>query len=50
MTKNIVKKQLKVLKKTSPAAWRHLHFTGHFTFYTNKKNIEIDQIIEYIKL
>ena len=41
------KKRLKVLKKSSPAAWRHLHFTGHFTFYTHKKQIDIDKMIEY---
>jgi TnpA family transposase len=50
LDKNPNKKQLKVLKKSSPAAWRHLHFTGHFTFYTNKNNIYIDKIIEYIEL
>lgn len=50
LEKNPSKKQLKALKKSSPVAWKHLHFTGHFTFYTNKKNIDIDKIIEYIEL
>jgi TnpA family transposase len=49
LDKNPSKKQLKVLKKSSPAAWRHLHFTGHFTFYTNKKNIDLDKIIEHLE-
>lgn len=48
--KNSTKKVLKALKKSSPAAWRHLHFTGNFTFYTNKKDIDIDKIIEHIDL
>lgn len=43
------KRQLKFLKKkTSPVAWQHLHFTGHFTFYNNKHDINIDRIIENI--
>lgn len=48
LARNLTKNQLKILKKTSPAAWRHIHFTGHFTFYTNKKDVDIDKIIEYI--
>lgn len=44
------KKQLKSLKKSSPVAWQHIHFTGHFTFYDNKNKIDIDQIIENIEL
>jgi len=43
------KKRLKVIKKKmSPVAWQHLHFTGHFTFYNNQYNIDIDKIIENI--
>ena len=48
LEKNLTKNQLKIIKKTSPAAWRHIHFTGHFTFYTNKKEVDIDRVIEYI--
>jgi TnpA family transposase len=45
------KKQLKFLKnKMSPVAWQHLHFTGHFTFYDKKYNIDIDKIIENINI
>lgn len=50
LEKDITKRQLKVLKKSSPAAWRHIHFTGNFTFYTNKKHIDIDKIIEHIDI
>ncbi len=27
------KKLLKFLKKSSPTAWQHIHFTGYFSFY-----------------
>ncbi|WP_032112567.1 hypothetical protein [Candidatus Paracaedibacter symbiosus] len=43
-------KKLKILKKTSPVAWRHIHFTGRFTFYTNKNPINLSHLIEYIEL
>jgi TnpA family transposase len=43
---NLSKQQLKILKKSSPIAWRHLHFTGHFAFYNHKKQINIDKLIE----
>lgn len=43
-------KKLKILKKTSPVAWRHIHFTGKFTFYTNKNPINLSHLIEYIEL
>ncbi len=44
------KKKRKILIKTSPVAWQNVHFTGHFTFYNNKKSINIDNIIENIEL
>ena len=44
------KKHLKALKKSSPVAWKHIHFTGHFTFYDHKKKIDIDEIIEKIEI
>jgi len=50
LEKDLSKKQLKVLKKSSPVAWRHLHFTGHFTFYSNKINIDINKLIENVDL
>lgn len=49
LEKDLSKKQLDALKKSSPAAWRHLHFTGKFTFYTNKNQINIDYLIENIE-
>ncbi len=42
------KKILKFLKKSSPVAWSHIHFTGHFVFYSDKESIDIDDIIESI--
>ena len=44
------KKHLKALKKSSPVAWKHIHFTGHFTFYDHKKKIDIEKIIEKIEI
>lgn len=43
-------KKLKILKKTSPVAWRHINFTGKFIFYVNKKPINLRHLIEYIEL
>ena len=42
------KKQLKEVKKSSPISWAHIHFTGYFAFYNNKKRIDIDKLIEYV--
>lgn len=50
LDRNLQKRILKKLKKVSPIAWHHLHFTGHFTFYDHKRKINIDEIIENIKL
>jgi len=44
------KKHKKILIKTSPVAWQNIHFTGHFSFYSNKKTINLDKIIEDIEL
>jgi len=44
-----IKKQKKTLIKTSPVAWQNIHFTGHFSFYSNKQAINIDKIIEEIE-
>lgn len=44
------KRSLNFLKKSSPVAWQHIHFTGHFTFYENKNKIDIEKIIEDIEL
>lgn len=44
------KRKRKVIRKASPVAWHHLHFTGHFTFYDNAKKIDIDALIARILL
>ena len=36
---------LKLLKKFSPVAWRHIHFLGHYIF-SDEKRIDIDRMIE----
>jgi hypothetical protein len=36
------RKIMKFLKKSSPVAWGHIHFTGHFVFYNDKESIDID--------
>lgn len=43
------KKTLKFLKKSSPVAWQHIHFTGHFIFYGSKNQIDINKIIDDIE-
>lgn len=43
-------KLMKLLKKSSPVAWGHIHFTGHFVFYSEKESIDLDDIIESILL
>ena len=40
----------KKVKKSSPAAWRHLHFSGHFAFYIHKKLLSLIEIVKGIKL
>lgn len=40
------KKLLKKVKKSSPVAWRNVHFTGHFVFYGNKKIISIEDMLD----
>jgi TnpA family transposase len=42
------KKLLKFLKKSSPAAWQHIHFTGYFSFYNNRHKIDIEEILKDI--
>jgi TnpA family transposase len=50
LNKHPGKNILKFLKKSSPVAWQHIHFTGHFTFYNYKNKIDIDKLIEYLEL
>lgn len=44
------KKVLKFLRKLSPAAWQHIHFTGYFSFYDNRRKIDIDKMLEDVLL
>ena len=43
--KNDTRQQQFLTKESSPVAWQHLHFTGHFTFLKDS-NIDINKIIE----
>ena len=43
------KKVLEILKKISPAAWRHIHFQGHF-YFSNVNVIDLDEIIKTLIL
>ena len=40
---------LTILKKISPAAWRHIHFQGHFIF-SDDEIINLDAIIDKVSL
>lgn len=42
------KKLLKFLKKSSPDAWQHIHFKGCFSFYNNRRKIDIDEMLKDI--
>jgi hypothetical protein len=37
-------KALALIKRMSPAAWRHIHLNGHYTFRGNAKLIDLDAI------
>lgn len=39
------KKAIKKLLKISPVAWQHIHLLGHYTFCSNKHQIDIEEII-----
>jgi hypothetical protein len=34
----------------SPAAWRHIHLNGHYTFRGNAKLIDLDSIMAGLDL
>jgi hypothetical protein len=36
---------LKMLRKFSSVAWRHIHFLGHYIF-SDEKRIDLDRMIE----
>ena len=38
-------KALALIKKMSPAAWRHIHLNGHYTFRSDGQIIDLDAIV-----
>ncbi len=43
-------KALALIKKVSPAAWRHVHLNGHYTFRGNAQIIDLDVIVADLNL
>ena len=43
-------KALKLAKKISPIAWRHLHFDGHYTFRNDEDIIDLETIIDNLDI
>jgi TnpA family transposase len=43
-------KALAMLKKISPAAWRHIHLNGHYTFRGMRQPIDLDAIVAELEL
>ena len=43
-------KALSIIKKVSPAAWRHVHLNGHYTFRSAGQVIDLDAIVAGIDL
>ncbi len=41
---------LALIKKVSPAAWRHVHLNGHYTFRGNAQIIDLDAIVAGLNL
>lgn len=39
-------KGLALLKKISPAAWRHIHFQGHLIFSNDGKMIDLTELVK----
>ena len=37
------------IRKISPIAWRHINFTGKYTFKKKKKLFSFDEIVEKLK-
>ena len=38
------KKLIDMVRKTSPVAWRHVHFGGYYTFRSNKRPIDLEAV------
>ena len=43
-------KALAIIKKMSPAAWRHIHLNGHYTFRGDGKLIDLDAVMAGLDL
>lgn len=43
-------KALALIKTTSPAAWRHVHLNGHYTFRSTGQIIDLDAILAGLDL
>jgi hypothetical protein len=43
-------KVLALIKKLSPAAWRHIHLNGHYTFCSGGRSIDLDAIVAELVL
>jgi len=43
-------KALTLIKKISPAAWRHVHLNGHYTFRGTGPIIDLDAIMAGLDL
>jgi hypothetical protein len=43
-------KALAMIKKISPAAWRHILLNGHYTFRSDGKVIDLDAIVAGLDL
>jgi hypothetical protein len=43
-------KALALIKKMSPAAWRHIHLNGHYTFRGDGQVIDLDAIVAELEL
>ena len=43
-------KALVLIKKMSPAAWRHIHLNGHYTIHGDGQVIDLDAIVAGLEL
>ena len=43
-------KDLAMIKKVSPAAWRHIDLNGHYTFRGEAEVIDLDVIVAGLNL
>jgi hypothetical protein len=39
-----------LVKSVSPAAWRHVHLNGHYTFRSRGQTIDLDVVVQGLKL